>query len=134
MTVTAPDTAEIYSIVMCPNSTDQLIIVLRAVLRYAALCWQCWTPELCLLRARSPLGTSLRDPACLQRDPGLRRGYLSPLPSNVLHNHNMVIVRYCDGGSWAGSATAVVNVSADIGDELPCVCVRVCACVCVFAG
>lgn len=71
----------------------------------------CYDLEQCHMRSRTAMGTSQRNSP---RRPGKDlRLYVSASPqvNPMMHNWNLALVRYCDGGSFAGDSIHEYEVS-----------------------
>lgn len=70
----------------------------------------CYDLEQCYLRSKTILGSSELYPTVLSEDE--MRFYISHAPgiNPYMHNWNTVLVRYCDGSSYAGNAEVVHKV------------------------
>ena len=77
-----------------------------------------WCSDLktCASRAKTIMGSSKSYPKCMQKNMFL--GYLNETAFHnpILHGYQTVLVRYCDGGSFAGNADHVHNVVNHIID------------------
>ena len=71
------------------------------------------------MRTKGGFGSSKAYSECLGEGP--YKSYLSTLPTqqSVLHKYNTVIVKYCDGGSFAGDADRQYNVRIDLISLFP---------------
>jgi hypothetical protein len=72
----------------------------------------CYDAESCDYRSTTALGSSKNYQECLSSHE-LNSGYFSSNEAEnpLLHNYNVIYVRYCDGGSFAGNAEQLYQVS-----------------------
>jgi len=70
----------------------------------------CSNLKACSLRSKSNLGSSLNYPKCLD-DTAFTGTYLEKNKETnpILYNYNTVVVKYCDGGSYAGNTEREYN-------------------------
>lgn len=69
----------------------------------------CYTLAACAQRARTDLGSSISYPECLLRNKIRFYMHHDPKKNPLMYNWNVVYVKYCDGGSYAGDAAVVLE-------------------------
>lgn len=70
----------------------------------------CYNAEQCFLRSRTHLGSSIDFPPELNLEN--EHNYFSRSQErNIFYNWNMIYIRYCDGGSFAGDTVGILNNS-----------------------
>ena len=69
----------------------------------------CYSVPACVHRSRTDLGSSASYPECLHRNKIRFYMHHDAKKNPLMYNWNVVLVKYCDGGSYAGDATVVVE-------------------------
>ena len=75
----------------------------------------CYTLAACAQRARTDLGSSVSYPECLHRNKIRYYLHHDAKKNPLMYNWNVVYVKYCDGGSYAGDAEVQMETAQGQG-------------------